>query len=190
MKRKLSAKLGAIALAGALALSGLSATAASAAPKPGPIKTTGSVKPGSNVGVSGGGCKGGTFTLGTKGVKVGSTGSWNTSVKAPSQAGTYQVTGVCDAYGKKYTYVGTYTVLPVVTKATVKAAGKGKAKFTVSFNTNKNIKVKVYAGKKLFKTVTLKKGKGSITVTKLKKGKHTIKVVYGKISKSASVRVK
>ncbi len=72
-------------------------------------------------------------------------------------------------------------------KLTVKAkAGKkGKATLTVTLKlpgtAAKSTKatLKVYDGKKLLKqTVKVKKGKGTVSLSKLKKGKHTFKVAY------------
>jgi len=184
MKFKLSAKLGAVALAGALALTGLSATAAQAA-----VSVT-NAKPGQTITVSGSNVCKTSLVVAGKGLGK-TTGGWSTTVKAPTAAGTYTVTGVCDNYGTKTNFTaGKYTVATQIT-AKASSTKKGYVKINVKLNLSKTVKVKIYDGKKYKKTVTVKAGKSlNTSLTKLKKGKHTIKLVYGKTSKTLKVRVK
>ena len=80
------------------------------------------------------------------------------------------------------------TVAKHVPTVTLKAkAGKKKGTATLDVTlklpgkATKSTKatLKVYDGKKLLKqTVKVKKGKGTVSLSKLKKGKHTFKVAY------------
>ncbi len=80
------------------------------------------------------------------------------------------------------------------------AGKKGKAKLTATLvlpGTSKKTtkaRIRIYDGKKLVKkkTILIKKGKGSLTLSKVKKGKHTFKVTFvaTKAYKSGSAKAK
>ncbi|MDF1487181.1 ricin-type beta-trefoil lectin domain protein [Tessaracoccus caeni] len=83
-------------------------------------------------------------------------------------------------------------------KVSAKAGSKGKVTLSIALglpgtkDASVAGKVKVYDGKKLVKTVTVKKGKASVSLSGLKKGSHTFKVSYGSTkayeAKSGSVK--
>lgn len=118
-------------------------------------------------------------------------------VKAPTKVGTVRVTAVCDAYGREFHHETSFRVVPGTPKLSLvgKSSKSKTAKLTIRLTLDgqaaKSAPVKVYDGKRYRKTVTVKSGKASVTLTKLKRGSHWFTVKYANPNyKSASKKIK
>lgn len=118
-------------------------------------------------------------------------------VKAPSRVGTVRVAAVCDAYGREFHHETSFRVVPgtpklsLVGKSSKSKTAKLTIRLTLDGHAAKSTTVKVYDGKRYRKTVSVKSGKASVTLTKLKRGSHWFTVKFANPNyKSASKKIK